>query len=377
MYRMLKIAVAFLVGAAFAGCSLLKVAVATGDPLPKEEMNLRTMTRGFYYDMVGEVAGAADSIVERSSDPAVRIAALQWKIRAARAGVSAAMQSIPDVALSDLWLLCRRMDSTFAAAPDSLLFGAQSDIARRTARRLDARIARLARQMLPGERYALMERFVDDYLRRHPAPEGAAADNTTLAWLEYLREYGVEHSYATGSIAEVLADVNDRVSGQTQQLSNTLVWSKEILEIQLRQDSLRSQIGAQLDSLERDFSRMVAVAEHLPEISDRVLDGMNGQVTQLIWTMNASVEEAFGLFDRQRMALQEYVSQEREALVGQLRATGEELVLTALDAVPGFVGRILLYVVLALALLIGGPFALGFWLGGVRQRAKWKKEGNG
>ena len=25
----------------------------------------------------------------------------------------------------------------------------------------------------------------------------------------------------------------------------------------------------------------------------------------------------------------------------------------------------------------GGPFALGFWLGGVRQRAKWKKEGNG
>ena len=31
----------------------------------------------------------------------------------------------------------------------------------------------------------------------------------------------------------------------------------------------------------------------------------------------------------------------------------------------------------ALVVLIGGPFALGFWLGGVRQRAKWKKEGNG
>ena len=99
--------------------------------------------------------------------------------------------------------------------------------------------------------------------------------------------------------------------------------------------------------------------------------------TQLIWTMNASVEEAFGLFDRQRMALQGYVTQEREALIGQLRTTGEELVRSALDAVPGLVGRILLYVVLALAVLIGGPFALGFWLGGVRQRAKWKKEGNG
>ncbi len=88
------------------GCSLLKVAVATGDPLSKEEMNMRTMTRGFYYDMAGEVARAADSIVAaalRHRD----VAAVRWKIRATRAGVTAAMQGIPDVALADLWILCR------------------------------------------------------------------------------------------------------------------------------------------------------------------------------------------------------------------------------------------------------------------------------
>ena len=41
---------------------------------------------------------------------------------------------------------------------------------------------------------------------------------------------------------------------------------------------------------------------------------------------------------------------------------------------PGLVGKILLYVVLALAVLIGGPFALGFWLGGVRAKARIKNE---
>ena len=41
---------------------------------------------------------------------------------------------------------------------------------------------------------------------------------------------------------------------------------------------------------------------------------------------------------------------------------------------PGLVGKVLLYVVLALAVLIGGPFALGFWLGGVRARAKAKRK---
>ena len=168
----------------------------------------------------------------------------------------------------------------------------------------------------------------------------------------------------------MLADVNDRLSGQTRQMSNSIGWSKDIFEMRLEQDSLRLQVGAQLDSLERSFNRIVVVAEHVPEISDRVLEELNRQVTQLIGTMNASIDNAFAGFDRQRDELQRYVTREREALVEQLRQTGDDLVRTTLDAVPGLVGKVLLYLVLALAVLIGGPFALGFWLGGVRQRAK-------
>lgn len=370
----MKTAAALFAAVSLTGCSLLKVAVSTGDPLPKEEMNVRTMTRGFYYDMAGEVARAADSIVALSPDVNTRVAAVRWKIRATRAGVNASMQSIPDVALADMWILCRRMNDAFSAAPDSLLFGPQSGIARDAVRRLDRRAGRLARQVLPADRYDLMASFVADYMRKNPASEGDETDNTTLAWLEYLRDNGVEHAYATGSIAEVLADVNDRVSGQTQQLSNSVGWSKDIFEMRLGQDSLRLQVGAQLDSLERSFNRIVVVAEHVPEISDKVLEELNRQVTQLIGTMNASVDNAFADFDRQRDELQQYVTREREALVGQLRETGDGLLRTALDAVPGLVGKVLLYLVLALAVLVGGPFALGFWLGGVRAKCRIKNE---
>lgn len=376
-YALLQAAAALCAALVLTGCSLLKVAVATGDPLSKEEMNVRTMTRGFYYDMAAEVARTADSIAQAAPELAVRVAAVRWKIHATRAGVSAAMQGIPDVALADLWILCRRMNESFAEAPDSLLFGSQSDIARDAALRLDRRAGRLARQVLPADRYDLMAAFVDDYIRKNPASEGDETDNTTLAWLEYLQAAGVGHDYATGSIAEVLADVNDRLSGQTQQVTNSVSWSKDIFEMRLRQDSLRLQVGAQLDSLERSFTRIVVVAEHLPEISDKVLEELNRQATQLIWAMNASVDNAFADFDRQRGELQRYVTREREALVEQLRTTGDELVRTTLDALPGLVGKILLYVVLALAVLIGGPFALGFWLGGVRARAKAKKAEKG
>ena len=134
-YALLQAAAALCAALALTGCSLLKVAVATGDPLSKEEMNVRTMTRGFYYDMAAEVARTADSIAQAAPDMATRVAAVRWKIRATRAGVSAAMQGIPDVALADMWILCRRMNERFAAAPDSLLFGAQSGMARDAAAR--------------------------------------------------------------------------------------------------------------------------------------------------------------------------------------------------------------------------------------------------
>lgn len=366
-----------LLAAAATGCSLLKVSVSTGDPLPEEEVRVRTMTRGFYYAMASEIARTADSIASESPDVAVRVAAVRWKIRATRAGVTAAMQGIPDVALADLWMLCRRMNEAFAAAPDSALFGAESDRARGAAARLDRRAEELARQLLPRDRYELMARFVEQYIREHPVAEGTESTNTTLAWIEFLRRNGIEHAYATGSIAEVLADVNDRLSGQTQQLSNSIGWSKDILEMQLRQDSIRSRLDRQLDSLERGFARLVLVAEHLPEISDRVLGEVGAQATQIVGTIDRSVDHAFADLDRQRDELQRYVTREREALVAEARESLDGAIRTVLDAVPGLIGRVLLYLVLALAVLIGGPFALGFWLGGVRQRAKVRSGKNG
>ena len=174
----MKLAAALFAAASFAGCSLLKVAVATGDPLSKEQMNVRTMTRGFYYDMAGEVARAADSIVAASPDVNVRVAAVRWKIRATRAGVTAAMQGIPDVALADLWILCRRMNEGFAQAPDSLLFGLQSDIARDATRR---RPARPPNRMWRTESPPRSSSGVCSSVKRSLPASGAARDSVPIS----------------------------------------------------------------------------------------------------------------------------------------------------------------------------------------------------
>lgn len=373
-FRTLRLLAALLCAATLTGCSLLKVSVSTGDPLPKEDVRTRTMTRGFYYDLSDDVARTADSIAASAPDTKTKLAAIRWKLDATRAALSAAMQTIPEVALADTWILTRRMDAAFAARPDSLLFGAQSPLARDAAERLANRAEKLARSALDADRYALMREFVERYLRDNPPAEGIAPADTSLAWIEYLEEKGIDNSYNTGTIAEVLSDVSDKVTGQSRQLSNSIGWSKDLLELQFEQDSLRSRVGRQLDSLQRNFDRMVVVAEHLPEISDRMLGELREQATQVINTLNYSLDNAFQNLDRQRDALQHYLSAERQAVIDQLQHAADNTVQSALDAVPGLIGKAVFYLVLGLLVLLGLPFLLGFWLGGLRQRVKASRQ---
>ncbi len=274
------------------------------------------------------------------------------------------------------------MDRYFASTPDSLLFGPQSpDIARgRRPHTSTAGSDSLARQALPGDRYPLMERFVGDVSGGKPRFGGAETDNTTLAWLEYLRAAGVEQDYATGSIAEVLADVNDR----RERTDAAAFEQRELVEGHLRDAAPAGQpapagrgavrfAGTQLHA---DRGRRRAPAG---DLGHGCWTELNAQAaTQLIWTMNASVDNAFADFDRQRGELQQYVTREREALVEQLRATGDELVRTTSTPSGACRQTALLFRAGLGGAGSGGLFALGFWLGGVRAPGKnWMKKSVG
>ena len=195
--RLLKIFAAVAVLLSFGSCSLLKVSVDTGNPpLPASEANTRMMTRGFYYDLADEIARTADSVAAASSEIPVRIRAIRWKMQATRAAVTAVMQSNPDVALIDTWLLCVRMDSAFRRLPDSLLFAGQTPLVRKVVARLDRKAEHLASTLLAPEKFALMQEFVGNYMQANPVTGSQFTPvNTTLPWIEFLQSKGVETQY--------------------------------------------------------------------------------------------------------------------------------------------------------------------------------------
>lgn len=370
----IKYAVLLFVAVAITGCSLFKVNVSTGEPLPRDEMQVRVMTRGFYYDMSSEIALTADSIAELAPDAQTKIEAIRWKLRATKAAVSAAMQSIPEVSLVDTWILCVRMKNAFTNTSDSLLFGNYTYLARNTAEGLQKRIRRLAYEVLTPQRYSLMENFVNDYVVQNPAEgDGMSQVNTTLAWLEYLKSNGIKHAYPSGSISEVIADIGDRMDGQTQQIGNTLGWSKDILELQLQQDSTRMRLESQLDSLERNFNRMVLVMENIPEISDFAITTLSQQMQMVIYSLNASVDLAFESIDSQRAELQKFISSERENVIVDVSKATDSAMQTLIDGLPAVMGKVVFWIILLVVVVLGLPFGVGYWIGSLRERSKQRK----
>lgn len=213
-------------------------------------------------------------------------------------------------------MLYRNLDSLFAARPDSLLFGAGSPLARRTASRLHRKARHLASDLLTPERYELMRQFVA--AQPLPAPgDEVQPDRTMLPWVDFLRAHGIEALYPVGTIAEVMADMGDRIGGVTQQTTNAIDWTGDLLSLRIRQDSLRDRLAMQLDSLERDFNRLTAVAEDPAGRLARSGRRLNARSPKPGRLSTPGVDNAFADIDRQRMALQHYVSAEREALVAQ------------------------------------------------------------
>lgn len=355
------------------GCSLLRFTVSTGEsPLPEADSRMRLMSRGFYYAATDEIMATADSIAAGSDDPEIQRRTIRWKLHATRAAVTAAMQQAPELAVLDTWILYRNMDSLFVRRSDSLLFGPGSWLARQTAHRLHRKAQYLAKEVLPAERYDLMRQFVAE--RPVPSPDQEIeSDRTMLPWVDFLRAHGIEPNYPVGTIAEVMADMGDRVGSTVQQTTYALDWTGDLISLRMQQDSLRDRLTAQLDSLERDFNRLTAVAADLPGVSREVAAELNTALAEAMATFNAGVDNAFADIDRQRMALQAYVSAEREALIAQAQTAVDDAVGRVITAVPALVGKIVVWIILLVVVLVGLPFLLGFQAGRWREKTHRRK----
>ena len=164
--------------------------------------------------------------------------------------------------------------------------------------------------------------------------------------------------------------MSEKISGYSSQWGNELSWNKEMLDTWLNTDHTQAEIRSRMDSLYRQFDRVVVVLEHTPQIADAALDDLNEQVTKILESFNTSVDHVFIDLGQQRTELQDFIDSQRVRLMAQTDSLAVHAVNTAMEALPSLLGRMLFYLTASLVVLFSIPFILGYLLGRARERRK-------
>lgn len=376
MKKALRIGILFLALLSLSSCSLFKFTVSVGDkPLSEADLNTRVMVRSLYNDFTRTVIAASDSISARTNSIGIKINALQWKMRSSAACADAAYGGVPEVSLINTWVLCQRMYTMMEVQPDSLLFGSQTPIARDASLQLLGTISTLATKLLTEVDFQKMQAFVSDYSNNHPMNNLQFVNvNLMLEWTESQTISNKNYVKSIGSIPEVMADMNERISGYSTQFGNELSWSKQMFSLEMEQDSIKNKLTIKLDSISQSFNRMVVVFEHSPQIVNAITNNLSKQMQELIGVMNSSVNSAFYSIANERQQLQEFFNAQREVLMQEIQQNIDVAIKTTMSTLPSLIGKIVIYLVLGLSLLFCVPFFAGFMLGRWRERKKTKNE---
>lgn len=363
-----------LLAPSLVACTLFSI--RTPDkPLPRRELNARMLTREFAANFAARVEVAADGIATRSGDSAVQLNALRWKLGASKASQHAATQMAPMMALLDTWALTEQMRQFFDTGAGAMLFGEEQTAAREVAEKLATDAERLVRGLTSKSELERYQPFVERYAREHPLTDlGFARASVVDQWVaETHQESSLLET--VGTVSQSMSDVSDRMRMYGESAPSQAVWEARlaIRESGFAPDDLSRAFAAADESLDR-LSRL---AESGPE-----------QLRAGIADLRASMLVVSDRFDVSWAKMMRTVQQEREALAANVREEREAAVLAfdaqraafAQDAtrfadqaiasggaqMRELAHEMMLYGILLYVVILGAPFALGYFVGRLR-----------
>jgi hypothetical protein len=321
------------------------VGTKTGTKVAVNVNQVRLKMRSLVGPLCGEIERAADQIAAETDDPAVRRAAIRWKIEAVPALSAALFQPEPFTALADAWAFSYQMADFFETGAGKKQLGDSAPVAVETGRRLEQEIADVAAAMTVAGDVSKVRAVVKRWAAEHPIRYAMPDRETALG---RVLERDAPDSWSTGeAVAEITTSVDDlnrKVDVYSDHLFRQVRWETELLGGDLRLGDLpplaeravqsAERASATLDRLAPGFERAVTVAEKTPAIvaSERkaAIDGLGEQLTRTITFLQQERIAALNHITAERIAaiggLGERLAEERKVFDQDLERTGIELV---------------------------------------------------
>jgi hypothetical protein len=361
---------ALLLGAA--GCSLISLKTPE-HPLSTRDLNARILTRELASQFQSAVGRCAANIAATEQDAAVLDNSLRWEIAAVAASRGASTQMAPMLSLLDTWALAAQMQAFMAAgAPGGALFGAHQEAVRQVSGDFADGATTLARRLLSASDFTRYQAFVEQYAQQHPLVDLTFARASVVEL--WSREQGSEVKLidSLGTVPEAMADTAQRLQIYGDTVPPQLMHETELA---LRQSGYsRAEVDAGLAKLDERFARLADVAQSAPQLVQGAIADVRQSLREVVDRLDASSRETTAALNAERAALFSNIQSEREAMVtavdtqrkafaADATRVADRVVTTAGEQLRRLVAEVLLLLILVFAVVLGLPFAAGYFVG--------------
>ena len=305
----------------------------------------RLKMRSLVGPMCGEIEQTADQIAAQTADPAVRRAAIRWKIEAVPTLSAALFQPEPMTAVLDTWVFFNQMADFFETGVGKKQLGDSAPVAVATCRRLEQEIADVFAAMTESGDVSRVRAFAKSWAAAHPIRYAIPNRETALG---RALEREVPWTWSTGeAVADITTSVDDlnrKLDVYSDHLFRQVRWEGQLLgdDLKLADVPPLAERTAQsvekaataLDRIAPSFERVATVAEGAPALltSERTaaFDGFGRELTRTIAFLQQERIEALKQITAERIAavgdLTHTMSEERKALDQDIERVGLELV---------------------------------------------------
>jgi hypothetical protein len=359
-----------------AGCSLISLKTPER-PLSARDLNARLLTRELAAQFQSAVTRCAANIAATEEDATVLDNALRWEIGAVAESRRASTQIGPLMSLLDTWALAAQMQAFMAGgAAGGALFGAHQEAVRQVSGDFADGATALAKRLLSAHDFSVYQSFVEQYAQQHPLVDLTFARASVVEL--WSREQGSDTKLvdSLGTVPEAMADAAQRLQIYGDTVPPQLMHETQLA---LRQSGYsRAEVNAALQKLDERFARLADVAQSAPQLVQGAIGDVRQSLREVVDRLDASSRETTEALNAERAALFSNIQSEREAMVAavdtQRKAfaadatrVADRVVTTAGEQLRRLVAEVLLLLIVLFAVVLGLPFAAGYYLGRARR----------
>jgi hypothetical protein len=349
------------------GCSLISIKTPE-KPLSTRELNARVLTHEYSTHFISSVAQTADQISAASDDNDVRLNALRWKIAAVGASEHAASQMAPMLGLLDTWALAVQMRDFLATGAGQALFGPQQPAAVGLAVNLAQEAEAMARKLSSAEEFTAQQGFITQYATDHPLTGLDFARASVVDLWAQQSGTQVKLIDTLGTVPEAMAETGDLVRMYGDTVPSQMLWKAQLAA----QESglTNAEFQTALHELNERIAQLSQMANAAPgrfsDIARETRERFDASWMELVHAINNSGEMLSTSASTERQELVKAVDAERTATTADAQRLARELIKEAGEQARRLLLEAVGLVVLAALVLLGLPFAAGYYVGRAR-----------